>query len=120
MRITDPCPRPELAEGDTLADAIATRIRAHQSQKGGADLSRFDTTEMLELHQCNVFPNATVLIFPGLLSVIVARPGEDAAHAEMVMFSFSRAPSADAPRTSPFDVTLGPDDADFGFVLNAD
>jgi len=96
------------------------RIRAHQAEKAGADLSRFDTTQMLELHQYNVFPNATVLVMPDLLSVIVARPGADAEHAEMVMLNFSRSPSADAPRTNPFDVTLGPDEADFGFVLNAD
>jgi len=67
-----------------------------------------------------VFPNATVLVMPDLLSVIVGRPGADAEHAEMVMINFSRSPSADAPRTNPFDVTLGPDEADFGFVLNAD
>jgi phenylpropionate dioxygenase-like ring-hydroxylating dioxygenase large terminal subunit len=120
MGITEPCPVPDLADGESVADAIAARIRAHQQQKGGADLSRFDTTQMLELHQYNLFPNATVLITPDLLSVIVARPGADAEHAEMVMFSFSRAPSADAPRATPFDVTLGPDQADFGFVLNAD
>ena len=120
MGITEPCPVPELADGESVADAIAARIRAHQSQKGGADLSRFDTTQMLELHQYNLFPNATVLITPDLLSVIVGRPGSDAEHAEMVMMNFSRGPSADAPRTNPFDVTLAPDQADFGFVLNAD
>ena len=120
MGITESCPVPELADGETVADAIAARIRAYQSERGGADLSRFDTTQMLELHQYNLFPNSTVLITPDLLSVIVARPGADAEHAEMVMINFSRAPSTDAPRTNPFDVTLEPDQADFGFVLNAD
>jgi hypothetical protein len=120
MGITEPCPVPDLVEGETVADAIAVRIRAYQAEKGGADLSGFDTTQMLELHQYNVFPNATILIMPDLLSVIVARPGADIEHAEMVMINFSRAPSADAPRTQPFDVILGPDQADFGFVLNAD
>ena len=107
------------AEGETVADAIAERVRGAKRQQGGADLSGFDTTQMLELHQYNVFPNATILIMPDLLSVIVARPGADVEHAEMVMINFVAAASADAPRTQPFDVTLGPDQADFGFVLNA-
>jgi choline monooxygenase len=119
MGISEPCPVPDLDDGETVADAIATRIRAVQAAKG-ADLSRFSTDQMLELHQYNLFPNSTVLVMPDLLSVICARPGADPEHAEMVMIHFSRAASADAPRARPLDVTVGPDQADFGFVLNAD
>ena len=119
MGISDPCPVPELADGETVTDAIAARVRALAAEKG-ADLSHFDTEQMLELHQYNLFPNATVLVTPDLLSVICARPGADVEHSEMIMINFRRAASADAPRGRPIDVTLNPDEADFGFVLNAD
>jgi choline monooxygenase len=119
MGINEPCPAPELADGETVTDAIAARVRATHAAEG-VDLSRFSTDQMLELHQYNLFPNATVLVMPDLLSVICARPGVDPEHSEMVMFRFRRAASADAPRTRPYDATIGPDQADFGFVLNAD
>jgi hypothetical protein len=119
MGVTEPCPVPALAAGETVTDAIAQRIRATAAEKG-ADLTRFTTEQLLELHQYNLFPNATVLVTPDLLSVICARPGTDPEHSEMVMINFGRAGSAAAPRRRPLDVTVGPDEADFGFVLNAD
>lgn len=119
MGITEPCPVPERAAGETVADVIAARIREAQATKG-VDLSRFDTEQMLTLHQYNLFPNATVLVTPDLLSVLLAKPGPDPDHCEMVMVNFARAESADAPRSRPMDVTVGPGEADFGFVLNAD
>ena len=119
MGVTDVGPVPPLADGETLSDAIAARIRATAAEKG-VDLSRFDTDEMLTLHQYNLFPNATVLATPDLLSVLCAKPGPDPDHAEMVAISFRRAPAADAPRSQPFAVTLGEGEADLGFVLNAD
>ena len=119
MGVTEACPAPVLADGETLGDVIAAGIRATQADKG-VDLSRFDTDQMLTLHQYNLFPNATVLATPDLLSVLCAKPGADPDHAEMVAISFRRAPSADAPRSQPVDVALGEGEADLGFVLNAD
>jgi hypothetical protein len=75
---------------------------------------------MLRLHQYNLFPNTTVLATPDLLSVLSARPGPTPDEAEFVAYHYTRMPSADAPRTKPIDVTLPPEQADFGFVLNAD
>ena len=98
---------------------IAAGIRAAQAEQG-VDLERFDTDQMLTLHQYNVFPNTTVLITADLLSVLCAKPGPDPDHAEMIAINFHRAPSADAPRTQPMTVALGDDQADLGFVLNAD
>lgn len=119
MGITELCPAPSLAAGETLSDAIAARIRAVQAGRG-VDLSRFDTDEMLTLHQYNLFPNATVLVTPDLCSVLCAKPGPDPDHSEMVAINFRRAESAGAPRSRPHDVALGEGEADLGYVLNAD
>jgi len=119
MGVAEVGPVPERAEGESLSDVIAARIRATSAEKG-ADLSRFDTDQMLTLHQYNLFPNSTVLVTPDLLSVLSAKPGPDPDHAEMVAIHFRRAPSADAPRSEPMTVALGGQPADLGFVLNAD
>ena len=119
MGVTEPCPLPPLTDGQTVADVIAEGIRRTQAA-AGVDLSRFDTRQMLRLEQYNVFPNATVLVMPDLLSVLSARPGSTPDESEMVFLNFRRAPSADAPRTEPLDVVVPPEQADFGYVLNAD
>ena len=119
MGITEVGPAPVPAAGETLSDVIAARIRDHAATKG-VDLARFDTDQVLTLHQYNLFPNATVLVTPDLLSVLCAKPGPDPDHAEMVAINFRRAPSADAPRSEPMTVALGDAPADLGFVLNAD
>jgi hypothetical protein len=119
MGVAEAGPAPELADGETLSDTIAAGIRATAAEKG-ADLSRFDTDEMLTLHQYNIFPNSTVLVTPDLLSVLSAKPGPDPDHAVMVAIHFRRAASADAPRSQAMTVELGEGEADLGFVLNAD
>ncbi len=119
MGVTEVCPAPAVREGETIGDAIAAGIRAVQAEQG-VDLGRFDTDQMLTLHQYNLFPNTTVLVTPDLLSVLSAKPGPDPDHAEMIAINFRRAPSADAPRSQPMTLDLGDDQADLGFVLNAD
>ena len=119
MGVAEAGPAPTLADGETLSDTIAAGIRATAAEKG-ADLSRFDTDEMLTLHQYNIFPNSTVLVTPDLLSVLSAKPGPDPDHAVMVAIHFRRASSADAPRSQAMTVELGEGEADLGFVLNAD
>jgi phenylpropionate dioxygenase-like ring-hydroxylating dioxygenase large terminal subunit len=119
MGVTEPGLAPVPGAGETLGDVIAARIRDHAVTKG-VDLARFDTDQMLTLHQFNLFPNTTVLVTPDLLSVLCAKPGPDPDHAEMVAINFRRAPSADAPRSEPMTVALGDAPADLGVVLNAD
>ena len=118
MGVDEVCPMPELAPGQTLQDVIADGIREVQADRG-VDLSRFDSAQMLRLHQYNLFPNSTVLVTPDLLSVICGRPGATPDEAEMVMINFKPV-EAGAPRTRPFDVTMPAGEADFGYVLNAD
>ena len=119
MGIEASCPVPEVPEGSTLHDLIADRIREHQRSEKGIDLSRFDARQILELHQYNLFPNATVLISADILQVLCSRPGSTPDEAELVGMSFEREVPG-TPRGRPFDVEMDMATADFGFVLNQD
>jgi hypothetical protein len=101
-----------------MADAIAGRIRSHQATFG-VDLSEFDTAQMLDLAQYNLFPNATVLVWADEVNVITSRPGLATDRAEMTLSIFHRKPSRDTPRKRPRDLAIAPD-GDLGFVFNQD
>jgi phenylpropionate dioxygenase-like ring-hydroxylating dioxygenase large terminal subunit len=103
-----PCPAPPVPEGDTMLDVIARNIRQSHAAKG-TDLSRFTSEQILMLAQYNVFPNATVLVWGEMLNVLLGRPGPTPDQAELVTYTFYRAPSADAPRTRPVEVAMPAD-----------
>ncbi|MCY3644732.1 MAG: aromatic ring-hydroxylating dioxygenase subunit alpha [Acidimicrobiaceae bacterium] len=115
----DPCPVPDVSDGQTLRDVIAQKIRDHQATLG-VDLSGYDTAQITSLSQYNLFPNTTVLVSADLFTVMTARPGPSPDAAELVIIQLDRAPSASAPASSPVHVTVPMDQADFGFVLNQD
>jgi phenylpropionate dioxygenase-like ring-hydroxylating dioxygenase large terminal subunit len=117
----DAGPAPDVTSGGTFRDAVAHRIREH-NRGLGIDLSDFDTDQMLNMSQYNLFPNITVLVFSDMLHVIRARPGRDHTEAFMDAFLFERRnPTIDAPTARPFDVVLDPDDEPpLGLVLNQD
>jgi len=101
-------PAPPVPEGQTMLDVIAQNIRDHHATLG-TDLSRFTSEQMLMLAQYNVFPNATVLVWGEMLNVLLGLPGPTPDRSELVTYTFYRAPSADAPRTKPIDVTMPAD-----------
>lgn len=116
----DPGSAPAVPAGSTMQDVLASRVREF-SKSRGVDLDRFDTDGIMNIHQYNLFPNTTLLVYPDLLQVLRARPGSDPDHAVLDGFFFDRWPvGSDAPRTKPLDVALAPSDADFGLVLNQD
>ena len=115
----DRCPAPDVPDGQTLRDVIAQKIRDHQATLG-ADLSGYDTAQVTSLSQYNLFPNTTVLVSADLFTVMTARPGPSPDEAELVVIQLNRVASADAPASSPVDVAVPLDQADFGFVLNQD
>lgn len=120
MGVTEQGPVPPVPEGGTVADVIAEGIRRHHRSVNGVDLSGYDTAQMLCLNQYNLFPNATVLVAPDLMTILCGRPGPTPDSGQMVAINFRRAPSADAPRSNPVDVTVPAGGADFGTVLNQD
>lgn len=116
----DAGPAPEAPPGQTLRDVLAQRVRDLWATRG-VDLSRFDTAQIMDLQQYNLFPNITVVAFPDLLSVIRARPGATPDDCLMDAFAFTRVPSGDSsPRTKPMDVTTKADQPVFGLVINQD
>jgi phenylpropionate dioxygenase-like ring-hydroxylating dioxygenase large terminal subunit len=110
---------PPLGDGETMQEAIARRIRDHQSSMG-VDLSGFSTRELTHLWQYNLFPNATVLINADLYAVLTARPGPTHEQAELVILYFTRAPRPHAPRSNPVNVTLAPENGNHGYVFDQD
>jgi phenylpropionate dioxygenase-like ring-hydroxylating dioxygenase large terminal subunit len=116
----DPGVAPAVPEGQTMQDVIANRIKEY-ARSQGLDLDRFDTDGIMNIHQYNVFPNMTLLVYPDLVQVLRARPGATPDDARLDGFFFERRPAGDrTPRAKPLDVALAPSDADFGLVLNQD
>ena len=115
----EPCDAPDVPDGRTLRDVIAQKIRDHQATLG-VDLTGYDTVQITNLSQYNLFPNTTVLVSADLFTVMAARPGPSPDEAELVIIQLNRMPSGGAPASSPVHVTVPLDKADFGFVLNQD
>ena len=86
----DPCPTPDVPDGQTLRDVIAQKIRDHQATLG-VDLSGYDTAQITSLSQYNLFPNTTVLVSADLFTVMTARPGPSPDEAELVIIQLDRA-----------------------------
>jgi hypothetical protein len=116
----DPGAAPHVPLNSSMQDVLAARVREF-SKSQGVDLDRFDTDEIMNIQQYNLFPNMTLLVYPDLLQVLRARPGATPDDAFLDGFFFERhAPEDPAPRAKPLDVALAPEDADFGLVLNQD
>jgi phenylpropionate dioxygenase-like ring-hydroxylating dioxygenase large terminal subunit len=110
---------PELRDGETMQDAVARRIREYQASLG-VDLSSFGTREITHLWQYNLFPNATLLVNADLYAVLTARPRAAVDESELVILYFTRAPAAGAPRSTPINVTLAPENGNHGYVFDQD
>jgi phenylpropionate dioxygenase-like ring-hydroxylating dioxygenase large terminal subunit len=111
---------PTIPEGQTLRDVLAQRVRDVWAERN-VDLSMYDTRQIMDLQQFNLFPNITVIAFPDLLSVIRARPGASPDECFMDSFAFTRHPAGDdSPRTKPMDLTMSADQPVFGLVINQD
>ncbi len=116
----NPGPPPPVPEGSTMREQIAELLVATGPEKG-IDYSRFSVDQLMNMQQYNLFPNTTVLVFPDFLQVVKSRPGATPDDCFMDAISFDRRPPDDpSPRTKPVDMTLTPDQADFGIVLNQD
>jgi choline monooxygenase len=110
-------PMPEIPEGKTVQDVIAEGLVAHFAAEG-VDISMYDNVRLTAMSQYNLFPNATVLVMPDMISVLSSRPGLTPDDCQFVMMSFRRA-APDAPRSQPLTAEIPPD-TDLGFVMNQD
>jgi phenylpropionate dioxygenase-like ring-hydroxylating dioxygenase large terminal subunit len=120
--MNDPGRCPSVRPGETLRDVLARMVVEHQRATRSVDLTRYDTAQLLDMQQYNIFPNVTVLVFADMLQVVRARPGMTVTEAWMDAMSFDReALGTDAPRTKPLDAELDPHaELPLGLVLNQD
>ena len=110
-------PMPEIPEGQTVQDVIAKGLVDHSAAQG-VDISMYDNVRLTAMSQYNLFPNASVLVMPDMISVLSARPGLTPDESQFVMMSFRRvAPGAE--RAVPFTAEID-NDTDLGFVMNQD
>jgi choline monooxygenase len=113
-----PFPADELPPGGTAADVIAQHTRDFAAARG-VDLTWASNDQVLRLHQYNVFPNMSLLTNADHLTVLIAHPGPDPDHAELVMLLWMRMPPG-APRSKPADIRVKAEDAHPGLVLTQD
>jgi choline monooxygenase len=116
---TAPGPVPEVPDGATLRDVLAGRIVARMRERHGVDLAGFETWQLMNMQQYNLFPNVTVLVFADLLQVVRARPGPTPDDGLMDVIAFERAVPG-APRREPLTATLAKGDHSLGLVLDQD
>ena len=118
--VADAGPVPDAPEGGDLRSVLAAMVR-EVGKAQGLDFSSCTDEELMNLQQYNLFPNATVLVFPDLFQVVKSRPGVTPDATIMDTFAFTRRSRSDpAPTARPVDVSLAPGEADFGLVLNQD
>jgi len=120
MGVTDPdTPAPEVPDGSTMRDVIEQRIRDEAAGKG-LDLSRFDTEQVVDLHQYNLFPNATVIYLSDALSAMTATPGPTPDECVVTFLVAWRVPSADEPMTRPAVMDIEPGTVSLGLIFDQD
>lgn len=110
-------PLPDIPPGKTVRDVIAEGIKAHQASKG-VDIAMHDNVRTTAMSQYNLFPNATMLVMPDMISVLSARPGLTPDDSQFVLMTLARAEPG-APRTRPLSAEV-PSDTDLGLVMNQD
>jgi phenylpropionate dioxygenase-like ring-hydroxylating dioxygenase large terminal subunit len=110
-------PMPALAPGEGVRDRLAMLARRVCEALGGS-MDDLDTDQVMGLSQYNLFPNATVLVWGEMVNVLLARPGPDPDHAELVTYLLLRH-HAGAPRSQPPHVDA-PVGTDLGTILNQD
>jgi phenylpropionate dioxygenase-like ring-hydroxylating dioxygenase large terminal subunit len=111
-------PSGEPRRGHSVSDVIAGRTREFASERG-VDLTWASTDQIMRLHQYNVFPNMSLLANADHLTVLVARPGPDPDHGELVMILWTRMPPG-AARITPADMRMTAAEAHPGLVLSQD
>ncbi len=113
-------PVPDVPAGQYLRDVIAEMIKRHSKATKGVDLSRFETWQLMNMQQFNVFPNVTILVFADMLQVVKARPGSHPGESIMDVIAFDRSTSTDAEPTTPVTMTWAKEDFQMGLVLTQD
>ena len=111
-------PMPEIPPGKTVQEVIAAGLVAHYESQG-VDISMHDPVRLTAMSQYNLFPNATILFMPDMISVLSARPGLTPDQAQFVMMTLQRSSPGRLPSSDPLTMEV-PNDTSLGFVMNQD
>jgi choline monooxygenase len=110
---------PTVPAGHSLRDVLAGMIRGVGQDKG-VGYDRFSDDQLLTMHQYNLFPNVSLVVFPDLLTVLRSRPGPTPDEGHLDIINFSRQPAGSTP-ARPVDITLPPgQDPPLGLILGQD
>ncbi len=112
-------PVPDVPDGSTLRDVLAGMVRDEYARRHGVDLSGFDTVQLMNLQQYNLFPNITVLVFGDMLQIVRSRPGATPDEGWMDVIAFDRVMPG-APRSEPVTAEVAPGSYSLGLVLDQD
>ncbi len=120
MGVTDPeAPAPPVPDGSTMRAVIEQAVRDEAAAKG-LDLSSFDAEQVLDLHQYNLFPNATVIYLSDAVSAMTATPGPTPDECVLTFFVAFRVPSSDAPTPRPAVMDIEPGAVSLGLIFDQD
>lgn len=120
MGVTDPdTPAPPVPEGSDMRAVIEQAVR-DQAAANGLDLSAFDTGQVLDLHQYNLFPNATVIYLSDALSAMTATPGPTPDECVVTFLVAFRVAGPDEPWPRPAVMDLEPGSVSLGLVFDQD
>jgi phenylpropionate dioxygenase-like ring-hydroxylating dioxygenase large terminal subunit len=97
-------PVPPIPPGQTLRDVLATKLR-ELGPSQGLSYDRFSNDQLMTMQQYNLFPNASLVIFPDMMTVLRSRPGATPDDGYLDIINYHRAPPG-APAGRPADVTL--------------
>ena len=75
---------------------------------------------MLDLHQYNLFPNATVIYLSDAVSAMTATPGPTPDECVLTFFVAFRVPSADEPTPRPAVMDIEPGAVSLGLIFDQD
>ncbi len=120
MGVTDPeFPPPPVPEGSTMREVIEQAVRDEAAAKG-LDLGDFDAAQVLDLHQYNLFPNATVIYLSDAVSAMTATPGSTPDECVLTFFVAFRVASADEPTARPAVMDIEPGGVSLGLIFDQD
>ena len=120
MGVTNPdAPVPAVPDGSTMRAVIERAVRDEAAAKG-LDLAPFDTEQVLDLHQYNLFPNATVIYLSDALSAMTATPGPTPDECVLTFFVAFRVASAEAPTPRPAVMDIQPGEVSLGLIFDQD
>lgn len=120
----NPGPCPPLEDGQTMREMLAGLVRERAAREGweigGGAADRFTESQLLDLFQFNLFPNASVIVMCDTATVLRARPGGHPDEAWLDLLHLDRMSAVKPAPERPMVAVLDADNVDLNLVFNQD